>query len=339
MRIVITAMAFVLSISTSLAQDSELVTLFNFVQNMPLKMATSKAADQFVAALKDNVDIAEAALLLENEANPDINIKKYLNQLDEMVKDVQARIGNNNNPRHRINTLRVYLFSVFGMSYDFSDPYAQKRSNKTLSGILDTKKGTCSTMPLLFLVLAQKLGWPVYPVLLPNHFFVRYIIPPSGKYNLEVTSDGDIFHDDDYYIKNKFFNITQRGINSGSYLRTLTNKEFLTILFSYHAQFFFFDKAKSYNGLKYIEVASRLNKAFANTYLVKASMWDAFTKFAKRVQNPELEARYSSYADTFRKAASVLGFTKPDPVQQKQYLMMISNLEKQQVNNKGPFLY
>lgn len=338
MRIVTVIIIFVLSISISIAQDKKLQRTFNILKNAKLSTPTQIAASAFYKGTKDSVDVAEAALLLENDVDPKVDIKKYLEQIDNMVKDIRTMTGNNNDARHRINTLRAYLFSVFEMRYDFSDPLAEKRSNQTLSGILETRKGSCSTMPLLFLVLAQRLGYPINPVLLPQHVFLRYSDFPRAQYNLEVTSDGDIFHDDDYYKKGKDYNLTQLGIDSGSYFKTLTHKEYLSVLFSYSAQFFFFKVQDFDKGFRYMETAIQLNPKFANAYRVKASMFNLLRKIAIGLHNEELEERYIDYIQRSLKTGRDLGFTNPDPQRKKEYLIMMSQLEKQQNASSSNFL-
>ena len=72
-------------------------------------------------------------------------------------------------------------------TYDLDDLEASKKENQFLNGYLATKKGSCITMPMLHLVLADRLGWPVYPVLTPKHYFCRYIEPGFEENNIEAT--------------------------------------------------------------------------------------------------------------------------------------------------------
>jgi hypothetical protein len=79
---------------------------------------------------------------------------------------------------------------------------------------------------MLYLALADRLGWPIYPVRAPQHFFCRYIIDPDSNkyYDIETTSKGMILDDWVYVDEMK---ITKDGLKNGCYLRTLTKKEYL----------------------------------------------------------------------------------------------------------------
>lgn len=298
------------------------------------KLSLGEAAKNFVNSIDDDVDVAHSALILENEIDSKIEVNKYLERLDKMVEVIKEMTGESTDPIHRINTIKHYLFSIFKMSYDFSDPFANKRSNRTLSGILDTKKGSCVTMPLLFLVLAQRLNYPIHPVLLPQHMFLRYSAIPKGIYNLEVTSDGDIFRPDSFY-KGEEFNLTQIGIDSGAYFKPLSYKEFLFHLFSDSSQYFFFEKENYDHGFKYIQTATFFRRNTANLYMVKARMFDHLRKIAISGGDQYWAKKHYDTAVILVDKAEKLGFTRPDPKLKQEYQVMMNKLEIQRNQKKG----
>jgi regulator of sirC expression with transglutaminase-like and TPR domain len=107
-------------------------------------------------------------------------------------------------------------------SYDLSDPFGTKANSRLLSTYVRTRKGNCVSMPILFLIVADRLDLKVRLAAAPLHLFVRYTDPAGADHNLEATSGGHRARDE-WYRQN--LPMTDRSIESGIYLRTLTKRE------------------------------------------------------------------------------------------------------------------
>jgi regulator of sirC expression with transglutaminase-like and TPR domain len=78
--------------------------------------------------------------------------------------------------------------------YDGSDP-----RNLFLHGVLTGFGGTCVTMPLLYIAIGRRLGYPLFLVETKEHFFVRWE-GAGERFNIDATSPGFVSRDtDDYY--------------------------------------------------------------------------------------------------------------------------------------------
>lgn len=173
---------------------------------------------------EEEIDIGSVSLLLAKEVFPDLDIKHYSKQLDQMAEEIRKLTNGSTDPDYRIRAINTYLYQEQGFHYDKGDPYGKKLKNRFLSGILDTKSGSCTTMPLLYLVLAQRLGYPIYPVSAPQHLFLRYASQELHEQNIEATSGGAYARDEDYI---RDMEIPEKGIETGAYLQTMTYREFL----------------------------------------------------------------------------------------------------------------
>lgn len=107
-------------------------------------------------------------------------------------------------------------------SYDLADPLGQKLGNRQLSTYIRTRKGNCVSMPTLFLIVADRMGLNVHLATAPLHMFVRYTDQAGAVSNLEATSGGYAARDAWYREKTL---ITDRAIESGAYMRTLSKRE------------------------------------------------------------------------------------------------------------------
>lgn len=106
--------------------------------------------------------------------------------------------------------------------YDLSDPLGGKPGSKLLSTYVRTRKGNCVSMPTLFLIVADRMGLKVGLGAAPLHLFVRYTDPAGIDHNLEATSGGHEARTE-WYRQN--LPMTDRAIESGIYMRTLSKRE------------------------------------------------------------------------------------------------------------------
>ena len=92
--------------------------------------------------------------------------------------------------------LAQFLDEHVGVAYVAQQKQDQKRGVKEvrytdpgyllLHGLIDTKEGTCATMPALHVAIGRRLGWPVTLACAKSHYVCRY---DDGKvvYNIEAT--------------------------------------------------------------------------------------------------------------------------------------------------------
>ena len=104
-----------------------------------------------------------------------------------------------------------------------------------LHGLLGPRRmGTCSSMPVLYVALGRRLGYPVKLVTTKGHLFVRWESPVE-RFNVDATAKGTNRHEDDYY-RNWPFPLTEAEINEHGYLKSLSVAEELAVFLSIRGQ-------------------------------------------------------------------------------------------------------
>jgi len=132
----------------------------------------------------------------------------------------------------KFKALRDYLYQPPLLSgrrpfrYNLEDDTNPKA--KLLSVYLATRKGNCISMPLLFVILGQKLGIPVAITTAPAHLYVKFRGDNGLWYGVETTSGGG-WADDDWQ-KKQFPRLTEKAIANGIYLQPLTKKETVVVI-------------------------------------------------------------------------------------------------------------
>ncbi len=148
--------------------------------------------------LPDNeIDIGTAALILSRQWGSQRTLYVYRRKIDDMAEAILKKLQEQHLPAdHRaVSVMNTYLFEELGFS---SVETADNPEDLFLHTVLDKKRGYCLSLSILYLAVAERLGLPVYGVVVPGHFFVRY---DDGRHrmNIETTSKG-AGADDAHYI-------------------------------------------------------------------------------------------------------------------------------------------
>lgn len=262
--------------------------------------------DNLLTLPEKRIDIGIAALTFAKEVYPDIDIKAYSAKLDEMVRKAKVLAKGSTDPDYRIRALNTYLYKVEGFGYDKADPNAEKLQNRYLNGILDTKKGSCVTLPLLYLAIAQRLGYPVYPVSVPQHFFLRYVDTQLKNQNIEASGGGGYVPDDEYI---EVLQVSKKALKNGAYLRTLTYREYLADLLSEEAIYWAIQK-KYKKAIHYLELSVKINPKSPE---IHSTLGKVYANYSKLLEEESEEGRAEQYrlkAETCFEKADNLGIVK-----------------------------
>lgn len=124
----------------------------------------------------------------------------------------------------------------FGVTYTKDTPRPSQPAQLFVHGAIDTKVGTCSNLPVLYLALAHRLDWPLKAVVSRDHMWCRWDDgKPDGKrFNIEATnaaSDGDTgsfsSETDEQYAQS--LRTSKLAIDCGSDLTSLTPRQTLGV--------------------------------------------------------------------------------------------------------------
>jgi len=95
-------------------------------------------------------------LLLAKEKYPDLDIDKYLREIEPMADEIKRRAGHNTNPYYLISEINRYLFTEGGFRGNEDDYYDPR--NSFLNDVLDRKTGIPITLSVLYIEVADRLG-------------------------------------------------------------------------------------------------------------------------------------------------------------------------------------
>jgi regulator of sirC expression with transglutaminase-like and TPR domain len=103
---------------------------------------------------------------------PDLDVEKYLRQLDWYASRVQQMLPDVPETCDVLAALNQVLFDEEGFRGN-QDDYCDPR-NSFLNDVLDRRLGIPITLALVYMEVAQHLGFPLFGVGMPGHFLLKH---------------------------------------------------------------------------------------------------------------------------------------------------------------------
>lgn len=178
-------------------------------------------------------DLADVKLAIDHMVDASVNEKAVLATIDRMAEQVKAMTEGGASGGEKVAALKRYLYEAGSWNdgqafqYDLDDPLGEKSANRILQRFLTTRRGNCVTMPILFMVLGQRLGLKMTLAEAPLHAFVKYTDDEGNTWNLETTSGAGTTRDAWYRQK---LPMTDKAVENGVYLRPLSRDESVALM-------------------------------------------------------------------------------------------------------------
>lgn len=193
---------------------------------------------------KTPLNLKDAVFAVENAYfEGALDRKKYEQVISQMTTIARLKAGqdglNWNNPitknimlyRVMADTLSV-KFSMkerasisFPMQYDFDDFRGEQDFSKLfVTKLLSSHKGQCHSLPLLYLILCEKVGAEAYLAFSPQHSYIKFKDKQNNWHNLELTQGRMVT--DAFIIGSGFINAA--AIKHGVYMQPQTKKQVIS---------------------------------------------------------------------------------------------------------------
>jgi tetratricopeptide (TPR) repeat protein len=266
----------------------------------------SKSIEHVLRLRRDDVDLATAALIVSENWSDMVHGRRYLSALDDMALEIRERLrrGKLKLNFRAIPVINDYLFNELGYKSisEASDP-----NSLFLHTVMDKKRGYCLSLSVLYLSIAERLGLPLYGVVVPGHFFVRY---DDGRvrFNIETTSNGGNASDEHYINK---FKVPEGGRN-GIYMKNLNKIQTLGCFFNNLGNSYS-DIGNVESALLAFERAVEINPALSesranlgNIYLKKDQIAEAIYQYQEALEiNPNDAKTHNNLGNAYTQRDSL----------------------------------
>lgn len=141
-------------------------------------------------------DLLTGLWIINTYQYPDLDFAKLNTDMHQIYFDVWTAFNNNLVPHEQIKIINNILFNSLRFSANTKNFHSP--GNSMLSNVLDTKKGNPISLCAIYLLIAKKLGLPIYGVNLPNLFVLTYKSSDVNFY-INAFNKGLLFNKQDIY--------------------------------------------------------------------------------------------------------------------------------------------
>jgi regulator of sirC expression with transglutaminase-like and TPR domain len=171
------------------------------------------------------IPLARASLTIARMEYPDLDPEKYLEQLDWYAARVEQMLPDVPETYEVIQALNEVLFKeeeFRGNQEDYYDP-----RNSFLNDVLDRHLGIPITLALVYMEVAQRIGFPLFGVGMPGHFLLKHYDIAGEETILDPFHGGSILTRSDCQSRLDQIYSGQIPLQP-EFLQTVTRRQMLT---------------------------------------------------------------------------------------------------------------
>ncbi len=149
--------------------------------------ALAERLTEIIGGPEGDIPLTEAALLVASHRYPNLDVRHYLNVIEELGSALAARVDENAGPAERVVALNHYLFDELGFKPNGEDYYDPR--NSLLNYVVERRTGIPITLSLVYMAVGNHVGLAFNGVCYPGHFLVKCELP-DGMIVLDPFSKG-----------------------------------------------------------------------------------------------------------------------------------------------------
>ena len=123
-------------------------------------------------------DLLYASYLVAKYNYPELEFSDIRQKIDEIKKEIWLEMRGNLTFLENIRIVNYVLFDKYGFSRNSKEPLSPK--NNFINDVLSTRKGNPVSLSVVYSIVCQSLGMPVYGVNLPKNFILVYLDDELG---------------------------------------------------------------------------------------------------------------------------------------------------------------
>jgi regulator of sirC expression with transglutaminase-like and TPR domain len=126
---------------------------------------------EIVAGTEEEIDLAEAALVIAAQEYQGLDVAACRARIDEWAETLKRRLRRDISPADTLMALTRYLFEELGFAGNAGDYYDPR--NSYLNDVMERRLGIPITLSLLTIEVGRRVGLALHGVSFPGHFLVK----------------------------------------------------------------------------------------------------------------------------------------------------------------------
>lgn len=146
-------------------------------------------------------NLLDAMRILASYENPTLQTSTLNQEVEELYTQAWVDLGANSSPTEKIKLFNGTFFDSLGFKPTAPDHFYEL-GNSLIDKVLGERKGNPISLCIVYMLIAQRMGMPVYGVNLPNLFILIYDAEDLRFY-INVFNRGSLFtrHEIDAYLQ------------------------------------------------------------------------------------------------------------------------------------------
>lgn len=156
----------------------------------------SSLRGEFAPLVSEEIDehqisLARAALTIARTEYPDLDPEKYVQQLDWYAARVEQMLPELPDSAAQVIAAINYVLFIEEEFRGNDDDYYDPR-NSFLNDVLDRKLGIPISLAIIYMEVAQRIGFPLFGVGMPGHFLLKHYDVAGNETFVDPFHRGDI---------------------------------------------------------------------------------------------------------------------------------------------------
>ena len=118
-------------------------------------------------------DLLKGFYLLSKYQYPDLDYKDIGSKIEILKRDIWLELYSGLTALEKVKVINHIVFDIHGLKGNKTNVDAPQ--NYFINNLLESRKGNHLSLGVLYIILAQKLGIPIFGVDLPQHFVLAYV--------------------------------------------------------------------------------------------------------------------------------------------------------------------
>ena len=279
--------------------SEQLAFIETVAERLPHRKLKGHAATrekEVLALFPEEIDLARGLLLSQLDETPEslYKIRCYEAMIDLMALQIMARLPASASPKEKIRAINRFIFNDMGFRFPPHSLYAKDVDIYTfLPSVLDSRKGVCLGVSILYIAIAQRLDLELEMITPPGHIYVRYC-DGDKAINIETTAGG-VNLNSDVYLSVDTRSLQQRNIKEVIGMAHFNQASVFWKQSDYQTALKCYDKAKAY-----LQEDKLLMELMGYNYLFAGEM-DKGNAFLESVKNhvPDYAVTKDSMAEDY----------------------------------------
>lgn len=193
--------------------EENLRLIERFAERLPhtkLKGHAATTEEETFPLPPEEIDLARGLFL--SQFGKDLSkIRLYEAMIDLMALQILTHLSPQASPQEKVQAINHFIFEEMHFRFPPHSIYAKDIDLYTfLPSVLDSHRGVCLGVSILYLCIAQRLGLTLEMITPPGHIYIRYH-GPNEVINIETTARG-VHIDSEEYLSIDTRSLQQRNI-------------------------------------------------------------------------------------------------------------------------------